>query len=85
MAEINISDEGATIEIDAPSFTVPDNLSIATLSTSGGIGAFGSTPPVSQPAAISDVPTGGSATAAANATAINAILAALRGAGTIDT
>lgn len=36
-----------------------------------------------QAAAISDVPTAGSATAAANATAINAILAALRGAGII--
>lgn len=36
-----------------------------------------------QAAAITDVPTGGSATAAANATAINAILASLRGAGII--
>ena len=36
-----------------------------------------------QAAAITDVPTAGSATAAANATAINAILAALRGAGVI--
>ena len=36
-----------------------------------------------QAGAISDVDTAGSATAAANATAINAILAALRGAGII--
>lgn len=33
--------------------------------------------------AIADVPTAGSATAAANATAVNSILAALRGAGII--
>ena len=38
-----------------------------------------------QPAAIADVPTAGSATAAANATAINSILAAPRGAGLIAT
>lgn len=36
-----------------------------------------------QAGAINDVATAGSATAAANATAINAILAALRGAGII--
>lgn len=36
-----------------------------------------------QAVAIADVETGGSATAAANAVAINAILAALRGAGII--
>lgn len=36
-----------------------------------------------QASAIADVDTAGSATAAANATAINAILAALRGAGII--
>lgn len=36
-----------------------------------------------QAAAITDVATAGSATAAANATAINSILAALRGAGII--
>lgn len=36
-----------------------------------------------QAEAISDVATAGSATAAANATAINSILAALRGAGII--
>lgn len=36
-----------------------------------------------QATAISDVATAGSATAAANATAINSILAALRGAGII--
>ena len=48
-----------------------------------GIGEFGATPPVSQPAAITNVPTGGSADAAANATAINSILAVLRARGTI--
>ena len=37
-----------------------------------------------QPAAIADVPTAGSATAAANATAINSVLAALRNAGIIQ-
>ena len=36
-----------------------------------------------QASAITNVPTAGSATAAANATAINSILAALRGVGTI--
>ena len=36
-----------------------------------------------QAAAIADVTTGGGATAAANATAINSILAALRGVGVI--
>lgn len=50
-----------------------------------GIGEFGATAPVSQPIAIADVPTGGGATAAANATAINAILTALRARGTIAT
>lgn len=39
----------------------------------------------SQNAAIADVPTAGSATAAANATAINSILAALRDTGIIAT
>lgn len=36
-----------------------------------------------QASAIADVATGGSATAAANATAINSILAALRGVGIV--
>lgn len=49
------------------------------------IAEFGATPPAAQPLAIADVPTGGAATAAANATAINAILAVLRARGTIAT
>lgn len=53
--------------------------------STGGIGEFGSSAPATQPAAIADVPTGGSADAAANATAINAILAVLRARGTIAT
>jgi len=55
------------------------------LEASGGIGEFGAAPPSSQPVAIADVPTGGSATAAANATAVNSILAVLRARGTIAT
>ncbi len=55
------------------------------LQVSAGLAEFGATPPSSQPSAISDVPTGGSATAAANATAINAILAVIRTRGTIAT
>lgn len=43
------------------------------------------TTPVDQPAALSDVPTGGSATAAQNATAINLIHARLREPGIIAT
>lgn len=50
-----------------------------------GIGEFGVTPPITQPGAIADVLTGGSATAAANAIAINSILAVLRTKGTIAT
>ena len=56
---------------------------IIELQVSGGSSSFGAAPPATQPSAIADVPTGGSATAAANATAINAILAALRGEGSI--
>ena len=48
-----------------------------------GFAAWDATPPATQPAAIADVPTSGSATAADNATAINSILAALRGCGLI--
>lgn len=55
------------------------------LAVGEGVGEFGATPPVSQPTAIADVPTEGSATAAANATAINSILAVLRARGTIAT
>lgn len=50
-----------------------------------GMSEFGATPPASQPGAIPDVPTGQSADAAANADAINAILAVLRARGTIAT
>lgn len=46
------------------------------------IGFYGATPVV-QGAAVTDVPTAGSATAAANATAINAIIARLEGLGLI--
>lgn len=53
------------------------------LQVSAGFAAFGGAPPATQPSAITDVPTGGSATAAANATAINSMLAVLRGAGLI--
>lgn len=48
------------------------------IGSSGSITADGT-----QAAAIADVDTAGSATAAANATAINSILAALRGVGII--
>lgn len=51
----------------------------------GSLGVWGTTPPASQPSAIADVPTAGSATAADNASAINSILAALRGYGVIAT
>jgi hypothetical protein len=50
------------------------------VATGGRITANGT-----QAAAITSVPTAGSATAAANATAINSILAALRGVGVIAT
>lgn len=50
-----------------------------------GIGVWSTSPPGTQPAAIADVPTAGSATAAGNAAAINSILSALRLYGFIDT
>lgn len=50
----------------------------------GGLGIHGNTAPA-QAAAIADVPTAGSATAADNATAINSILTALRNIGIIAT
>ncbi len=48
-----------------------------------GFAEFGATPPAIQPSAIPNVPTGGGATAAANATAINSMLAVVRARGTI--
>lgn len=59
--------------------------SLVVLGADGGVvkgqASAGAAP--AQAAAIADVATGGGATAAANATAINSILAALRGVGII--
>ena len=52
----------------------------AAIETTAGIGAFGVTAPVSQPAKIAD-PTGGVTIDAESRTAINAIIDALEGAG----